>query len=71
MVCAEQAMHDQIRRDLDCAESVRQLMATRKTLAALAAEWKAAGGSESQPTIEERLKTNTRPARERTALTRR
>ena len=55
-------MHDQIRNDLDSTESAFRLMAMRKELAALLAEWKAAGGSKSLPTIEERLKTNNRPA---------
>ena len=58
----EDAMHDQIRNDLDSTESALRLMAMRKELAALVAEWKAAGGSDPLPTIEERLKANNRPA---------
>jgi len=58
-------MHDQIRRDLDCAGSALKLMAIRRQLAVLVAEWKAAGGSEPLPTIEERLKANHRPAQKR------
>jgi chorismate mutase len=58
----EKTMHDQIRNDLDCTESALQLMAMRTELAALVAQWKAAGGSDPLPTIEERLKANKRPA---------
>jgi hypothetical protein len=62
MVDIEDAMHDQIRNDLDSTESALRLMAMRKELAALVAEWKAAGGSDPLPTIEERLKANNRRA---------
>jgi chorismate mutase len=62
MVGVEDAMHDQIRNDLDSTESALRLIAMRTELAALVAEWKAAGGSEPLPTIEERLKANNRPA---------
>jgi hypothetical protein len=62
MVGVEDAMHDQIRNDLDSTESALLLMATRKELAGLVADWKAAGGSEPLPTIQERLKANHRPA---------
>jgi len=62
MVRVEDTMHDQIRHDLDCTESALQLMAMRRDLAALVADWKAAGGSEPLPTIQERLKANHRPA---------
>jgi len=71
MVRVEHAMHDQIRRDLDCTDSALQLLAMRRQLAMLVAEWKAAGGSTSLPTIEERLKATGRPAREPKALVRR
>ena len=71
MVRVEHAMHDQIRRDLDCTDSALQLMGLRKRLAPLVAEWKAAGGCESLPTIEERLKANSRPAKAPKALARR
>jgi len=70
MVRVEHAMHDQIRRDLDCTDSALQLLGLRKRLAALLAEWKTAGGSEPLPTIEERLKANGRPAKEPKALSR-
>jgi hypothetical protein len=62
MVRVEEAMHDKIRHDLDSTETALHLMAMRADLAALVADWKAAGGSEHLPTIEERLKTNNRPA---------
>ena len=62
MMRVEEAMHDQIRHDLDCTESALRLMALRTEMVALVAEWRAAGGSESLPTTQERLKTNNRPA---------
>ena len=62
MVRVEDAMHDQIRRDLDGTESALQLIAMRKQLAVLVAEWKAACGSEPLPTIQEQLKANHWPA---------
>lgn len=70
MVRVEDAMHDQIRNDLDSTESALRLMAMRKELAALVAEWKAAGGSDPLPTIEERLKANNRPAQKPKTATR-
>ena len=62
MVRVEDAMRDQIRHDLDSTESALRLMDMRKELAALVAEWRAAGGNEHLPTIQERLKINNRPA---------
>jgi hypothetical protein len=62
MVRVEDAMRDHIRHDLDSTESALRLMDMRKELAALVAEWRAAGGSEPLPTIQERLKANNRPA---------
>jgi hypothetical protein len=62
MVRVEDAMRDQIRRDLDSTESALRLMDMRKELAALVAEWRAAGGNEHLPTIQERLKINNRRA---------
>ena len=62
MMRVEEAMHDQIRHDLDCTESALRLMALRTEMVALVAEWRAAGGSESLPTTQECLKTNNRPA---------
>jgi hypothetical protein len=61
MVRVEDAMRDQIRHDLDSTESALRLMEMRKELAALVADWRAAGGSEHLPTIQERLKANHRP----------
>ena len=63
MMRVEEAMHDQIRHDLDCTESALRLMALRTEMAALVAEWRAAGGSEPLPTTQERLKTNNRPVK--------
>ena len=71
MVRVEETMHEQIRHDLDSTEAALRLMAVRAELAALVAEWKAAGGSEHLPTIEERLKANNRPARKPTTTTHR
>jgi hypothetical protein len=62
MVRVEDAMRDQIRHDLDSTESALRLMEMRKELATLVADWRAAGGSELLPTIQERLKANNRPA---------
>ena len=62
MVCVEDAMRDQIRHDLDSTDSALRLMDMRKELAALVADWRAAGGSEPLPTIQERLKASHRPA---------
>ena len=61
MVRVEDAMRDQIRRDLDSTDSALRLMDMRKQLASLVAEWRAAGGNEHLPTIQERLKANNRP----------
>jgi hypothetical protein len=61
MVRVEETMHDQIKHDLDSTEAALRLMALRTELAALVAEWKAAGGSEPLPTIRERLSGNNRP----------
>jgi hypothetical protein len=70
MVRVEDAMHSQIKRDLDCTDSALRLMAHRTEMTALVAEWKAAGGSEPLPTIQERLKANNRPAQKPNSATR-
>ncbi len=70
MVRVEDVMRDKIRHDLDSTESALQLMAMRTELAALVADWKAAGGSEPLPTIQERLKANNRPAQKPKTATR-
>jgi len=71
MVRVEETMHEQIGHDLDSTEAALRLMAMRAELAALVAEWKAAGGSEHLPTIEERLKANNRPDQKPTTATHR
>jgi hypothetical protein len=53
----QDAMRDQIRHDLDSTESALRLMDMRKELAALVADWRAAGGSEHLPTIQEAMPT--------------
>ena len=70
MVRVEDAMHDQIRHDPD-TESALRLLAMRKELAILVAEWRAAGGSEPLPTIHERLQANHGPAQKPKTATRR
>ena len=62
MARVQDAIRDQIKHDLDCTESALRLMAMRTEMAALVAEWKAAGGSEPLPTIRERLSANHRSA---------
>jgi hypothetical protein len=62
MVRVEDIMRDQIRHDLDSTDSALRLMDMRKELAALVTTWRAAGGSDPLPTIEERLKASHRPA---------
>ena len=59
----EGAMHHQIQHDLDSTESALRLLTMRTQLARLVAEWKAAGGSEPLPTLQERLKTGKPSAR--------
>jgi len=62
MVRVEETMRDRINHDLDSTESALLLIAMRKQLVALIADWRAAGGSEPLPTIQERLKAATPPA---------
>jgi chorismate mutase len=62
MMRLEAIMRDQINQDLDCTEASLQLLAVRSELGKLAVEWKAAGGAEPLPTVEERLKANCRPS---------
>lgn len=62
MACVEETMRDQVRHDLDSTEPALKLMAMRTELAALVADWKAAGGSDPLSTIQERFKANSRPA---------
>ena len=67
----EEEMRDRIRHGLDSTDSALRLMAMRSQLAALVAEWKAAGGSEALPTLQERLKANNRPAQKPKTVTQR
>jgi hypothetical protein len=71
MARVEVIMRDQINRDLDCTEAGTRLMAMRTELASLIAELKAAGGVDSLPTVEERLKANHRPHKKPKTDTRR
>jgi chorismate mutase len=65
MMKLEATMRGQVNRDLDCTEASRRLMAKRAELLMLVGEWKAAGGSDRLPTVEERLKENHRPPEKR------
>jgi chorismate mutase len=56
MIDVEATMRDQVNRDRDCTEASLRLMAKRAELLVLLGEWKAAGGSDRLPTVEERLK---------------
>jgi hypothetical protein len=60
MIEVEGAIRNQITHDLDCTESATRLMAMRQELAALVGDWKAAGGGDRLPTVQERLKENHR-----------
>ena len=70
MMDVEATIRDQINRDLDCTEASLRLMANRAELLVLLGEWKAAGGSNRLPTVEERLKENHRPPEKRNRPTR-
>jgi hypothetical protein len=61
MVILEAAIRDQINHDLDCSEASYRLMTMRAEVAALVGQWKAAGGIERLPTIQERLSRDHRP----------
>jgi hypothetical protein len=61
----EAAVRDQVNHDLDCTADARRLMAMRAELAGLIGGWKAAGGSERLPSVQER-----KPAPRGTALRR-
>ena len=60
MIGVEATMRDQVNRDRDCTEASLRLMAKRAELLVLLGEWKAAGGSDRLPTVEERLTENHR-----------
>jgi chorismate mutase len=70
MMDVEATIRDQINRDLDCTEASLRLMAKRAELLVLFGEWKAAGGSNRLPTVEERLKENHRGPEKRQGPTR-
>jgi chorismate mutase len=61
MMDVEATIRDQINHDLDCTDASLRLMAKRAELLLRLGEWKAAGGSDRLPTVEERLKENHRP----------
>jgi chorismate mutase len=65
MMDLEATIRDQINHDLDCTYASLRLMAKRAELLVLLGEWKAAGGSNRLPTVEERLKENHRPPEKR------
>ena len=60
MMEVEAAIRGQIKHDLDCTESATRLLVMRRELVTLIGEWKAAGGGERLPTVQERLKENHR-----------
>jgi hypothetical protein len=60
MMAVQAIMRDQVNHERDCAEASLRLMAKRAELLVLLGEWKAAGGSDRLPTVEERLKGNYR-----------
>jgi len=60
MMEVEAAIRGQIKHDLDCTESATRLLVMRRELVTLIGEWKAAGGGERLPTLQERLKENHR-----------
>jgi hypothetical protein len=70
MMDAEAIIRDQVNHDLDWTEASLRLMAKRTELLVLLGEWKAAGGSNRLPTVEERLKENHRPPEKRNRPTR-
>jgi hypothetical protein len=65
MMDLEAAIRGRIKHDLDCTEASLRLMAMRAELLVLLGEWKAAGGSDRLPTVEQRLKENHRPPEKR------
>jgi chorismate mutase len=56
MLRLEGVIRDQINRDRDCTESTLRLMAMRREICMLVAEWRQLGGIADLPTVEERLK---------------
>ena len=56
MLRLESVMRDQINRDRDSTDSALRLMAMRREISMLAAEWRQLGGIADLPTVEERLR---------------
>ena len=56
MLRLERVIRDQINRDRDCTESASRLMAMRREIGMLVAEWARLGGIADLPTVEERLR---------------
>ena len=56
MLRLEGVMRDQINRDRDCTDSALRLLAMRREISMLAAEWRQLGGIADLPTVEERLR---------------
>lgn len=61
MMELEAVIRGQIALDLDCTKSALRLMAMRQELSVMVDEWKAAGGSDRLPTVQERLKGKLSP----------
>jgi len=60
MALLEAAIRDQVKHDLDCAETASCLMAMRIEVVTLIGRWKAAGGGERLPAVQERPKKDER-----------
>ena len=56
MLRLEGVVRDQINRDRDCTETASRLMAMRRQISMLVAEWRQLGGIADLPTVEERLR---------------
>ena len=56
MPAVEREVRLQVSLDQDCSEAALRLLAMRRELASLVAEWRAAGGNDPLPTLQERLK---------------
>ena len=66
MLRLEGIIRDQINRDRDCTETASRLMAMRRQISMLVAEWRQLGGIADLPTVEERLsgrRVTSRPSR--------
>jgi len=59
MPAVEREVRLQVSQDQDCTDAALKLLAMRRELALLVAEWRAAGGNEPLPTLQERLKGKT------------